>query len=119
MPRPRSSPAAQNVVVGHETPDMYVAPSTLPSAQVAEAPAAGPVEATASPFPTATHMEDEAQETPFSPLGATPLFTTQVAIAPVAALVDVKTLPLASTATQRDAEAHETPLKGGAPGIAV
>src|SRR4051794_21261166 len=115
MPRPRSSPAAQNVVVGHETPDMYVAPSTLSSAQVAEAPAAGSVEATASPFPTATHREDETQDTPFSPSGATPLFTAQVA--PVVTLVDVKTFPSLSTATHRDADAHDTPLKGGAPGI--
>jgi hypothetical protein len=113
---PARSTATQRPLLGHDTPDRVLVPSTL--ATVQDAARVGSVEVITLPLlSTATHRLLLGHETPNRILVPSTLVTVQAAEPPVG-LVEVATLPASSTATHRllkeqDTAFREEPPKDG------
>ena len=97
---------------------LWVGPSTWTTFQ-APTPAVGFLDVTTLPFPsTATHSLLVGQETPFKKHAGDPpnwshlepIWVTFQAAAPPVGLVEVTTLPLPSTSTQKPVVGQDTPL---------
>ena len=101
---PARSTATQSATVGHDTDETVVVPSTTADVQVPAAVPVGLVEVTASPLPSATHIDADGHEIASrSPTSA----ATFHADGPPVGDVELTMSPLASTPTHCVADEHE------------
>ena len=81
----------------------------------ADAPPAGLVELATSCGPTATQNETDGHDTADKPSNSGSTWVTVHADAPPAGFPEVTTLPALSTATHKDTDGHEIPIRATVP----